>query len=126
MSRARYLRWLDAAAAWVALAVAVAFALPRRAPDLAALVALALVVGLAFVPPLRARWRPVSAWVGLAVTRRLRAGDRAWWVQAHRSESVIVTARHGLRLTIATARHGEAEVLSVRRTRTLIVPATTL
>jgi hypothetical protein len=123
MWRARVLRWLDAAVAWIVLWLGVAVVFPRPAFEAEALVALALLAVFALVRPLRTRWRPVSAWVGLAMTRRLRPGDRAWWVRPHRSESVVVTARRGTRLTIATARHGEAEVVSVRRTRTLIVPA---
>ena len=123
MERARYLRWLDAAMGWLVVWVIVAFGGSRPRPLVGAVLAAAGVVLLALVPPLRIRWRPVSGWMGLAVTRRLRPGDRAWWVQPHRSESVVVTARRGLRLTIALARHGESEVLRVRRTRTLIVPA---
>ena len=123
MTRARYLRWLDAAAAWIALWIAIALALPRANFDVEALIALLLLALLVFVPLLRVRWRPVSAWVGLRVSRRLRPGDRAWWVTPHRSEPVMVTARRGTRVTFATASPGESEVLTVRRTRTFIVPA---
>ena len=126
MERARYLRWLDAAVGWLAVWGVVAFGGSRARPLVGVVLAAASVVLLALVPPLRTRWRPVSAWIGLAVTRRLRPGDRAWWVQPHRSDPVVVTARRGLRLTIALTRHGESEVLRVRRTRTLIVPAADL
>lgn len=123
ISRARFLRWVDAAVAGVVLWAVVAAALPRPAPTVAALAALVLLVLLARVPLFRVRWRPASACVGVAMTRRLRPGDRAWWIQSQRVEAVVVTARRGLRLTIATARHRESEGLSVRRTRALIVPA---
>lgn len=120
---ARYLRWSDAAVATLAVWGAIAFAGSRPRPLLGAVAALAVVGLLSRVPLLRARWRPASGWVGWLVTRRLRPGDRAWWIQTHRCESVVVTARRGRRLTIALAGYGESEVLRVRRTRTLIVPA---
>ncbi|MBI2207644.1 MAG: hypothetical protein HYU41_27750 [Candidatus Rokubacteria bacterium] len=123
MSRARYLRWLDAIAAWLGLWAVVAYTFPRASFTVAAVAALAAVVALSLVLPIRVRWRPVTGWVGLTVSRSLRPGDRAWWVQPHRSESVVVTALHGVRVTIAMAHHGESEGLTVRRTRALIVPA---
>ena len=122
MTRARYLRWLDAVAAWMALWIVIALALPDRKLDVEALIALVVLGCLVFVPSLRVRWRPLSGWVGLRVSRRLRPGDRAWWVTPHRSEPVMVTARHGTRVTFATAQPDASEVLTVRRTRTLIVP----
>lgn len=123
MSRARYLRWLDAVAAWLLVCGAVAYAFPRASFTVDAVAALAGVVAGSLVLPIRVRWRPVTGWVGLTVSRALRPGDRAWWVQPHRSESVVVTACHGVRVTIAMAHHGEAEGLTVRRTRALIIPA---
>ncbi len=123
MSRARYVRWLDGVAAWLLACGAVAWVAPRAPFAGTGGAALAAVVALSFVLPLRVRWRPVSGSIGLRVSRALRAGDRAWWVQGHRSDSVVITARHGIRLTIAMPRHGESEGLTVRRTRTLIVPA---
>jgi hypothetical protein len=123
MTRARYLRWLDAVVAWIALWIVIALALPHRKLDVEALIALVLLGFLVFVPPLRVRWRPLSAWVGLRVSRRVRPGDRAWWVTPHRSEPIMITARQGTRVTFAMARPSESEVLTVRRTRTFIVPA---
>ena len=123
MSRVQYCRWADAAVALIVLGCAVVMALPDLKSGVQASIAVVAFVLLVLVPALRIRWRPVSAWVGLAVSRRLRPGDRAWWVQAHRGEPVIVTARRGLRLTIATGRHGESEALRIRRTRVFIVPA---
>jgi hypothetical protein len=123
MGRARYLRWLDAGAAWLALVVAVhlAVGVAVGGPLLAAA---AVVTALgAWVAPLRVRWRPVSGLVGVRVSRTLRPGDRAWYVRAERADAVIVTARHGLRLSIAAPDLGAAESLSVRRTRVLVVPA---
>jgi hypothetical protein len=123
MGRARYLRWLDAGAAWLALVVAahLAVGVAVGGPLLAAA---AVVTALgAWVAPLRVRWRPVSGLVGVRVSRTLRPGDRAWYVRAERADAVIVTARHGLRLSIAAPDLGAAESLSVRRTRVLVVPA---
>lgn len=122
-SRARWVRRLDAVAAW-GLAWGV-LALLR--PDVGAGLqsgAAALVVGLgAVVVPFRVRWRPVSGPVGLWVSRALTPGDRAWYVRPDAPELVIVTARHGLRLTVAVPGRGAAEGLSVRRTRVLVLSA---
>jgi len=123
MRRARYLRWLDAGAAWLALVVGLRLAVgvPVGGP---LLVAAGVVAALgAWAAPLRVRWRPVSGLVGVRVSRTLRPGDRAWYVRGERADVVIVTARHGLRLSIAAPELGAAESLSVRRTRVLVVPA---
>ena len=72
--------------------------------------------------PLRTLWRPISACVGLAVSRGLRVGDRAWYVRPDRVDLVLVTARHGARLVIATPGFDADEGLSVRRTRVLVLP----
>src|SRR2546422_6910286 len=78
---ARILRWLDALAAWLGVWAGAALALPSASRESLALIA-ALVVALgALALPLRARWRPVSGVVGLAVSRRLSAGDQAWYVR---------------------------------------------
>ena len=53
----------------------------------------------------------------------LAAGDRAWYVRPDGPELVIVTARRGLRLTVAVPGRGAAEGLSVRRTRVLVLGA---
>jgi len=75
------------------------------------------------VRSLRTRWRPISGWVGLAMSRGLRVGDRAWYVRAHQADLVLVTARHGARLVIAGPSIAQDESLSVRRTRVLVLPA---
>ena len=83
----------------------------------------AAVVGLlGAVPLIRLRWRPVSGPAGLWVSRALVPGDRAWYVRAEAPEPVIVTARRGLRLTVAVPGRGADEGLSVRRTRVLVLP----
>jgi len=74
---ARILRWLDALAAWLGVWAGAALALPSASRESLALFA-ALVVALgALALPLRARWRPVSGVVGLAVSRRLSGRRRA-------------------------------------------------
>jgi hypothetical protein len=124
MARARYLRWCDAAAAWLvilALVVLETGTLDRGG----ALVAGAVLVACALLSPLRRRWRPISGLVGVLASRSLRQGDRAWYVRGDRADLVIVTARHGLRISIAAPELGEAESLRVRRTRVFVVPAVT-
>ena len=124
MARARHLRWLDAAIAWF-LAFALLWArLP--APRVGPVMVLAVVpVALAaLVPPLRLRWRPASGLAGVLVSRALRPGDQAWYVRGERADLVIVTARRGLRVSIAAPDLGAVESLSVRRTRVFVVPVT--
>jgi hypothetical protein len=122
-ARARFIRWLDALAAtggfWVLLAVM------RPGVGIGVQIAAAAVIAglLGAVAPIRARWRPVSAPVGLWVSRMLVPGNRAWYVRAEGPELVIVTARRGLRLTVAVPGRGAAEGLSVRRTRVLVLGA---
>ena len=83
-----------------------------------------LLVGLGlWVRPLRTRWRPLSGWVGLVMSRGLHPGDRAWYVRPHQADLVLVTARHGARLVIARPNLAEDEGLTVRRTRVLVLPA---
>lgn len=120
-TRVRYLRWLDALAAWVFLWGVVALWLERDA-DVEGVLAAIGVGLLALVRPIRVSWRPVSAWVGLNVSRGLRPGDRAWYVTPGRAELVIVTARRRRRLVVARPGLGPAEGLEVRRTRVLVVP----
>jgi len=122
-SRVRHLRWLDAFAGLLALWAAAALALPGLAVALQASLALGILGALALVPPLRARWRPVSAAVALAMSRDLRPGDHAWWVRAGRADLVLVTARRGTRLVVAIPEHDAREAISVRRTRTLFLRA---
>jgi len=120
---ARYLRWLDTLTAWLLLWGLLLLGPGRIPPAGWALIAAVVIGGLAFVPPLRLRWRPVSAAVGLWVSRALEPGDHAWFVRPGGADLVIITARQGARLTIATAAPGAAEGIRVRRTRVLLVPA---
>ena len=122
LSRSSYLRWIDAATGWVTLAVIAACLMPRPSAGSVSLVSAGMLVLGMMVPPLRIRWRPVTGWIGLRVSRSLRSGDRAWFVRDGRADPVLITARHGLRLSIATPNRGEAETISVRRTRVLLVP----
>jgi hypothetical protein len=119
-SRVRYLRWLDALFAWLALWGLLALSLPLPAQAQAVLATSALGL-LALVPALRLRWRPVTAAVGIRLSWGLRPGDRAWYVVASRAEAVIVTARRRLRLVVARPDQGPAEGLEVRRTRVLVI-----
>jgi hypothetical protein len=122
ISRARYLRWLDALAAWLVLLAMSAELFPaQRGGALAVMAAVGVLVG-ALVRPLRQHWRPVGAWVGVAVSRSLRPGDRAWFVRDGHADVVLVTGRRGIRLSIAAPGVGESETLTVRRTRVLLIP----
>jgi hypothetical protein len=121
VTRARWLRWLDALVTWLALWGIVALVWESAMPA-AAVGALIGVSLAALVRPLRVRWRPVSALVSLSVSRRLRPGDHAWLVLSERVEPVIVTARRRLRLVVASPEQG-VEGLEIRRTRVLVVPS---
>ena len=123
ISRARYLRWIDALAAWVVLLAITAELLPEQPARTIVVASLALLVVALLLRPLRLRWRPISGWAGLAVSRSLRPGHRAWFVRDGRADMVLITARRGLRVSIATPNVGEAETLSVRRTRVFLIPA---
>ena len=121
VSRARWLRWLDALAAWLLVWAVLALG-QRTAPPTATAIVAAVLAGLAaFIAPLRHRWRPLGALISLSVSRALRPGDRAWLVLPRHVEPVIVTARRGLRLVVARPDQG-AEGMEVRRTRVLVVP----
>ena len=122
ITRSRYLRWIDALAAWVVLLGVTAALLPEQPARTIVVGSLALVVIGLMLRPLRLRWRPVSGWVGVIVSRSLRPGQRAWFVRDGRADSVLITARRGLRVTIAAPALGEAETLTVRRTRVLLIP----
>ncbi len=123
ISLASQLRWADAALAWLAL-WAVLSGLLGLGIARGAIVSLVVVFLGSLVRPLRVLWRPVSGGVGLAVSRELRAGDRAWYVRSRQADLVLVTARHGARLVIAAPDIDEPdEVLTVRRTRVLLFPA---
>jgi hypothetical protein len=123
MARARLLRWLDALAGAVVVWCALAGwpgALPAGP---AGLIALALAGALGLLGPLRQRWRPASAAVGLWISRSLAAGDLAWRVGPASAERVIVTGRRGVCVTVAGLRGDAAEGLTVRRTRVLLIPS---
>lgn len=121
-SRARLLRWCDTALAWLCVWAVLTLVLAGATASATAVLA-ALVVGLAAaLPPLRRRWRPASAGVGVAVARPLRPGSRAWYVRPDGVDAVLVTARHGLRVVIARPGDGVEEGLEVRPTRVLLIP----
>jgi hypothetical protein len=123
VSLVAWLRWCDAAVAWAVLWAVLAWLLGPASPP-AAVASLLLVTLGALLQPLRVLWRPVSGCVGLVLSRRLRPGDRAWYVRSRHADPVLVTARHGARMLIATPDLDEPdEVLSVRRTRVLLIPA---
>jgi hypothetical protein len=123
LARRRWLRWGDALLAW-ALAWAGAVAvLDVERLEAAAVLALALVAGGAVLPALRVRWRPVSGWVGLQVSRGLRPGDRAWYLGADDATLVMITARRGGRLVVARPGFAPDEGISVRRTRVFVLAA---
>jgi hypothetical protein len=119
---ARYLRWLDALTAWIALWVTAELSLPQGDGATNALLAATLTAAGAWVPWLRVRWRPLTAVVGVLASRRLRPGDRAWYVRPTDAQLVLVTACRRLRVVIARAESAD-EGMSVRRTRVLLLPA---
>jgi|SRR5262245_905240 hypothetical protein len=122
ITRSRYLRWIDALAAWVVLLGLAAVLLPEQ-PARALVIGSLALLGLALMlRPLRLRWRPVSGWVGVIVSRPLRPGHRAWFVRDGHADTVLITGRRGLRLSIAAPALGEAETLTVRRTRVFLIP----
>jgi hypothetical protein len=122
ISRARYLRWLDALAAWIVLLAIVAELSPAQSGGAVAVIA-AIGVSLGtMLRSVRRHWRPVSGWAGLVVSRPLRPGNRAWFVRDGHADAVLVTGRRGIRLSIAAPGGGEAETLTVRRTRVFLIP----
>ncbi|PYN26344.1 MAG: hypothetical protein DMD99_05905 [Candidatus Rokuibacteriota bacterium] len=123
-TRVRWLRWLDALAAWLVVWWLLAL-LPAKMTPVTPAVAAPMLVGLAaLASPVRRRWGPIRALVALSVSRALRPGDRAWLVLPTHIEPVIVTARRRLRLVVARPDQGSTEGLEVRRTRVLVVPPT--
>src|SRR5262249_56196598 len=95
-------RRLGGVVGWMVLWGVGACVLGSPSATAAAILAVAPVaLGLA-IRPIRMLWRPVSGGVGLLVSRRLRPGARAWYVRSQRVDLVLVTARHGARLAIAT------------------------
>ena len=121
-ARGRWLRWVDALLIWFLVWGGVALAWETATPSASAIVALLAVALGALSGSIRRRWRPVSAVVSLWVSRRLKPGDHAWLVLAGRIDPVIVTARHRLRLVVASP-HQHTEGVAVRRTRILVVPS---
>jgi hypothetical protein len=120
---ARWFRTLDAAVAWLVVG-AVLLSIPGTfTAGQVAVLSLALVCLSFLTRRIRVFWRPVSAAVGLMVSRDLQPGDRAWYVRSRRADLVLVTARHGARVVIATSDVDADEVLTVRRTRVLLIPA---
>ena len=122
-SRGRWLRWLDGLAAAFVLWLMLALVFEGAPAAVLAAVSLALIALASFVRPVRRRWRPISALVGLSVSRGLKPGDRAWLVLPERAEPVIVTARRRMRLVVARPDQGPSEGLEIRRTRVLVVPS---
>src|SRR3972149_7757968 len=96
-ARFRSLRWLDALVAWLAAWATLAAALDVGPDAQAGLAAVATGL-LALVPPIRVRWRPVSAWVGLAMSVRLGPGGRARCSRSGRPEPDARTGRRGFAL----------------------------
>jgi hypothetical protein len=122
MRQARRLRWLDALTAWLAAwAILVGI---RPATDWTALGVLAFVVvaPAAAIPPLRRRWRPVSAAVALALGWRLRPGDRAWQVWPEGARPVLVTSARWRHVVVAGLVRDSGEGSALLRTRVLLVP----
>ncbi len=122
-SRMASLRWADAAIAWVCLWSAWVSILGPAFGSHAAVLSLVLLGLILLIRPVRVRWRPISGCVGLAVSRGLRPGDRAWYVRSREADLVLVTARHSARLVIAKPDLAHNEGLTVRRTRVLLIPA---
>jgi hypothetical protein len=118
-----YLRWADAAAAWLTAWLCLFVVFPDTPGRALAVLAAVAAGGAALVPGVRMRWRPVSAVAGVNLSAELRVGDRAWWVRPGGAELVLVTSRRGLRVVIARADRDTSEGLAVRRTRVLLLPA---
>ena len=123
MARLRWLRWGDALLAWLVLLFGLSLLVPRMPSQTAMAVAAGLLLAGSLILRVRSGWRPLSGTTTLVVSRRLRPGDRAWFVHGSDADLVLVTARHGLRLVIARPGHDAAEGLSVRRARVLLLPA---
>ena len=124
-ARARWLRWLDALGAWLVLWASVVMLFRGLDSMIQVVMAAVLVAVGASLSPLRLRWRPISGWVGVVVSRPLRPGDRAWYVRPGEARLGVVTARRGLRVVIAQAQ-SPAEGIVIRRTRALLLPADSL
>lgn len=119
----RCLRWADAGVAWVSLWGGLGSVLGSASASHAAVLSLTVLCLGLLIRPIRSSWRPISGWVGLAMSRDLRPGDRAWYVRSREADLVLVTARHGARLVIVRPDLADSEGLNVRRTRVLLIPA---
>ena len=117
------LRWVDAGVAWVGLWGGFNWVLGSTSASHAAVPSLTFLCLGILIRPIRSSWRPISGWVGLAMSRGLRPGDRAWYVRSREADLVLVTARHGARLVIVRPDLAYSEGLTVRRTRVLLIPA---
>ncbi len=122
VGRARWLRALDALAAWLGLWAGMSLVLPEFSRSGQATVAAVVVAMGIAIAPIRVLWRPVTGWIALRVSQPLRPGDRAWLVRWDGADLVLITARRGLRMVVARAQEG-AEGITVRRTRVLLLPA---
>jgi len=123
LGRRRWLRAGDFLVAWALLGAAGTAVLGPARLEAAAVAALVLVGVGAALPPLRARWRPITAWVALRVSRDLRPGQRVWYLGASDARLVVVTARRGVRVVIARPDLVQDEGISVRRTRVFLLTA---
>ena len=123
MGRVGALRWADAAVAWLVVWVGLVVPLHGAGALLPALLATGIVGAGAWLAPVRVRWRPVSAMVGLSMSKTLRPGMRAWYVRPDAADLMVVTARRGLRVVIAGVAESRTEGFAVRRTRVLLLPA---
>ncbi|HEU5321799.1 MAG TPA: hypothetical protein VFX28_13420 [Methylomirabilota bacterium] len=110
---------MGALALWAGLLLA----LPGVPADALGLLAAVLTATLAWPPPLRAVWRPVTGVATLLLSGRLRPGDRAWYVRPGGADLVLITGRRGVRLIVARGAGDAAEGFGVRRTRVLLLPA---
>jgi len=120
--RARRLRWADAGLAWLAMWVGILAFQPTADPAALGVLSAVLVLPAA-IPPLRRRWRPVSAAVALVLSWRVRPGDRAWYVNTDGARLVLVTSRRWLHVVVAGVVQDSTEGITLRRTRGFLVPA---
>ena len=121
-SRVRWLRRMDAFLAWLGVWLGASLLLPAMPLGATIILAAGTLLLAALIPGIRRAWRPGSATVSLMVSRRLRPGDRAWFVHRRDADLVLVTARHGVRIVVARPDQEAAEGLSIRRTRVLLIP----
>ncbi len=121
--RARRLRWADAALAWVAMWGGILALQPTADPAALGVLAAVLVLPAVAIPPLRRRWRPVSAAVALVLSWGVRPGDRAWYVNTDGARLVLVTSRRWLHVVVAGVVQDSTEGITLRRTRGFLVLA---